>query len=75
MSTETNKQVRYVTSLSQEGRKEERKKERKKERSGQRKTNQKGGGNKERTTSTNSVPFEKFTVAHLVTTYVALRGT
>jgi len=59
MSTETSKQVRYMTSLSQE--------RKKKERNGQRKTNQKGGENKERTTSTNSAPFEKFTVGHLVT--------
>lgn len=51
------------------------KKERKKERNGQRKTNQKGGENKERTTSTNLAPFEKFTVAHLVNTFVALCGT
>jgi hypothetical protein len=53
----------------------ERKKERKKERKGQRKTNQKGGQIKERTTSTNSAPSEKFTVAHLVNTFVALCGT
>lgn len=50
-------------------------KERKKERNGQRNINQKGGETKERTTSTNSAPFEKFTVAHLVNIFVALCGT
>jgi hypothetical protein len=54
LGTEAYKQVKLVTSLSQE---------KKIERNGQRKIKQKTGEKKERTSSKNSAPSEKFTVA------------